>query len=756
MTSVVFQPAGNSGGRSHYVDTIANPVSLIRLSEHLGPELIQGLRSVTHGDAVPVWGVTPGANGLNEKKWQRLEPGDWAFFLQNGRAVSVGRVAMKTHAPELAKKLWGTQADGQIWEFVYFLEGVRPVDIPYAALNAAARYKPGNQFMGFTVLDGPAADDVIRLVEGNGGDRAAREPIVWCVRPGRDGVALTQFVEQSVVAIGWNEIGDPSRFPDAVALKEALRTSYPGEDADSAAGVIRRFLREMATSDLVITPTADAVYVGRVVGDAKYDSGGTFHSFRPVEWVTTIRRTALTDEMRRSIGSQLSVFRVWGTGADEWLRLAESGRASEPRGAGAATWLVRQASSSGYRDLAGIEYEYPARIPNGKQIRAGDVLVCYRNQDEAGEHPIFGLGRVGRVDDRGQQRVASYDRYLVLTRPASWSDIGGDPRNNPRNSINAAPAEVLERLLRSVGIATLEDLPSVQPEPTPPSAIREPPGQWRLKMTIDDLIALTHWTRPELEELCALITERASQVILAGPPGTSKTWVARLVSRYLTQRDGQRLKTVQFHPSYSYEEFIEGLRPDANDEGVIVFRPVPGVLLRMLDEAGEDPGPHILLIDEMNRANLPKVLGELMYLFEYRDEMIDLRYRSDFRLPPSIKFVGTMNTADRSIRSIDSALRRRFAILECPPRRDILESYYSANGNDLPGLLDGFERLNAELTTKLDRHHTIGHAFLMQPHMTLERLRDAWKYRISPLLEEYFFDQPDVAASFAFEQFWPV
>ena len=172
-------------------------------------------------------------------------------------------------------------------------------------------------------------------------------------------------------------------------------------------------------------------------------------------------------------------------------------------------------------------------------------------------------------------------------------------------------------------------------------------------------------------------------------------------------------------------------------------------------EVGNSEGPHILLIDEINRANLPRVLGELMFLFEYRGEAIDLQYRQGFSLPESVRFIGTMNTADRSIRSIDTALRRRFDFLECPPRRDILDRYFSDGGNEVAHLLDGFERLNELLTDLLDRHHTIGHSFFMHKPMTRQRLDAIWRHKIAPLIEEYFFDQPDLAEQLSTDGLWP-
>jgi 5-methylcytosine-specific restriction endonuclease McrBC GTP-binding regulatory subunit McrB len=163
----------------------------------------------------------------------------------------------------------------------------------------------------------------------------------------------------------------------------------------------------------------------------------------------------------------------------------------------------------------------------------------------------------------------------------------------------------------------------------------------------------------------------------------------------------------------------------------------------------------VLVIDEMNRANLPKVFGELLYLLEYRERPIELQYSAGFRLPSKLLMIGTMNTADRSIRAIDVALRRRFDVFECGPNAAVLEKFYESAENDVPDLLDGFIALNAALTAHLDRHHTVGHAFFMTDPMNATRLRHVWTHKIGPLIEEYFFDQPDAAAEFSVERFWP-
>jgi hypothetical protein len=272
--------------------------------------------------------------------------------------------------------------------------------------------------------------------------------------------------------------------------------------------------------------------------------------------------------------------------------------------------------------------------------------------------------------------------------------------------------------------------------------------------TLDWLAAETQFNTEFLQDLIDALTTRTPQIILAGPPGTSKTWLAQKLSEYLTQGSPDHQNIVQFHPSYSYEEFVEGLRP-TSVQGAIQFEPVKGHLLRVVHAMDNKPARHVMILDEINRANLPRVLGELLFLLEYRDRPLDLQYSKSFRLPARLLFIGTMNTADRSIRSLDAALRRRFEIFECMPDADLLAAYYQTRASGVPDLIDGFTGLNDLLTKRLDRHHTIGHAFFMADEMTPQRLLKTWKYKVGPLVEDYFFEEPDVLADFAPVKFWP-
>ena len=360
------------------------------------------------------------------------------------------------------------------------------------------------------------------------------------------------------------------------------------------------------------------------------------------------------------------------------------------------------------------------------------------------------------ADDVGHiRRRAS----AALTPPVSFDEVGGDPRNNRTNSINRVPVEWVTEVLAARGLTVdgMSPVDHTEQLPKRPAATPQPAPRRDPRLTMEWLEAETLWPRDELERIIETLTGASPQVVLAGPPGTGKTWVAKRIARYLTGGIPGAVRVVQFHPSYAYEQFIEGLRPVVEEGGGIAFKRVDGIVLDIVSGMHRPDELRVLVIDEMNRANLPRVFGELMYLFEYRQEPIALQYSPSFSLPPGLLFLGTMNTADRSIRSLDIALRRRFDVFECQPTADILRRWYEAPGheNEVAGLIDGFERLNVDLTEAIDRHHTIGHTFFLEERMTPARLRHVWRHKLGPLLEEYFFDQPDQAAAFSLATYWP-
>jgi hypothetical protein len=275
--------------------------------------------------------------------------------------------------------------------------------------------------------------------------------------------------------------------------------------------------------------------------------------------------------------------------------------------------------------------------------------------------------------------------------------------------------------------------------------------------TEDDFRRATHLGADWLRRARHLL-ELKKQLILQGVPGTGKTHVARCLARLLTAGREGAFRLVQFHPAYSYEEFVEGIkvRSVAVDGRHDVTYPVEdGLLCAFAAEAARRPAdPFVLLIDEINRGNLPRVFGELLYLLEYRDHAVDLPYsRRAFRLPPNLYLLATMNVADRSVALVDQALRRRFSFLDMAPDAAVLASWLAAHmpaaGPAFAAKVVGlFERLNARLRADLGQAGQVGHSYFMAEGLDEARLRVIWQHHVRPLLEEHFAGRPDRLASY--------
>lgn len=268
----------------------------------------------------------------------------------------------------------------------------------------------------------------------------------------------------------------------------------------------------------------------------------------------------------------------------------------------------------------------------------------------------------------------------------------------------------------------------------------------------------------------AALLQAQKQIIFTGPPGTGKTLAAkRLAAFMLTDavpetgavdgvlnnlrapfREGQAgaWDIVQFHPSYNYDDFIRGIRIRTNG-GQTVYTVEDGPLLEMAAQARAHPNQtFILIIDEINRANVAAVLGEMIYALEYRGQPVRLQYRhgdAAIDLPENLYVIGTMNTADRSIGHIDYAVRRRFAFVPLLPERGVVEAFHAdpqlraralARFDAVAALFHG----DAALLTADYRAEDVqpGHSyFLARDEADLHR---RMKYQVGPLLREYVAD----------------
>ncbi|CAG7641729.1 AAA domain-containing protein [Rhodococcus opacus] len=345
--------------------------------------------------------------------------------------------------------------------------------------------------------------------------------------------------------------------------------------------------------------------------------------------------------------------------------------------------------------------------------------------------------------------VASADKRSNLRRTVHWEghDKGIDYADLP-TEVSArlnAQREVLDltQYLDKL-VALTEEEPGVVVE-----------SKVVLPAATPELAARLHVPQEWLQDCIDLLDDRP-QLIFYGPPGTGKTYLARALAAHIA---GDNVKLVQFHPAYSYEDFFEGYRPDQGGNGQVGFTLKPGPLRRLVDQATENPSTaHVLIIDEINRGNLAKIFGELYFLLEYRDQSIDLLYSSSdddkgFTLPENVFIIGTMNTADRSIALVDSAMRRRFAFRPLrptePPTAGILRSWLQSEGRPTESA-----ELLEELNTVIgDVDFQIGPSYFMRPAVYQPKgLERVWDTAILPLLEEHHFgDGTNIAARYGLE-----
>ncbi len=230
-------------------------------------------------------------------------------------------------------------------------------------------------------------------------------------------------------------------------------------------------------------------------------------------------------------------------------------------------------------------------------------------------------------------------------------------------------------------------------------------------------------------------------VILYGPPGTGKTWVADRVAAAFGGDDEHNRMLVQFHPSYCYEDFVQGLKPSLTDTQ-LRFSLVPGPFLNACGYASDHQDQFVVLvIDEINRGDPARIFGELLYALEYRDKAISLPSGTPFMVPSNLIVIGTMNSVDRSVALVDYALRRRFNFVRMDPQPDVIDTVR----HDEPmssAAVRVLREFNKWLETRLDVEHTIGHSFFLSPAIKLKDrtvFEKIWKLNVKPLMEEYFF-----------------
>lgn len=265
-------------------------------------------------------------------------------------------------------------------------------------------------------------------------------------------------------------------------------------------------------------------------------------------------------------------------------------------------------------------------------------------------------------------------------------------------------------------------------------------------------------TDKEYDKLEKLIKDKKN-IILQGSAGVGKSYAAkRLAYSIIGEKDNERVKMIQFHQSYSYEDFIIGYRPKNETDG---FELKEGVFYKFCKEAEMDENKenkYFLIIDEINRGNISKIFGELFMLIENdkrgEEYALELVYKDDekFFVPENLYIIGLMNTADRSLAMLDYALRRRFAFYDMKPAfesEQFKEYQKNLKNSKFDNLIKKVEELNKVIKEDLGEGFCIGHSYfcnledIKDDKLLLDKLSLIIEFELIPLLKEYWFDDKE-------------
>jgi 5-methylcytosine-specific restriction protein B len=389
-------------------------------------------------------------------------------------------------------------------------------------------------------------------------------------------------------------------------------------------------------------------------------------------------------------------------------------------------------------------------------MRPGDRIVAMKGNQLLGLGEVVGKYEYAEDDLQPHHRAV---RWYDIS-PELWPSAPGLQTTVYDFTERHAEALHVERLLLSnTPLSSIEDRPPYSIDSSEQDSVTESEQVIETTQLAPDPVPLTAQERRIKD-----ILDRKGQVILYGPPGTGKTYTARQSARELiarercggrawamlseSERDGvdKAIEFVTFHPAYAYEDFIEGYRPSSGGNAGMTFELRNGLFLEACERARKTPDwHHILVIDEINRGNVAAVLGELITLLE-SDKRDSLRTtlpvsRRPFCVPANLWIIGTMNTADRSISLLDTALRRRFGFVELLPEPEHVA--VDLDGLSLSALLTEINVRIRKYITRNARELQVGHAYLMRAGLPLQSKEDllaAFRDDILPLLAEYCFE----------------
>lgn len=578
-----------------------------------------------------------------------------------------------------------------------------------------------------------------------------KEKTYWTFSPGEQASKWDFCVNEGVMCIGWDKLGDYSQYSSIEETNQAIKRFYPtGGSAKNDTLAVWQFLNEIKQGDVVFAKKGRHTIIGRGVVESEYmfdDNLPNYKHIRKVKW-TDVGEWE-TEEVH-AMKTLTNVTRYTDY-VDRLNALIDGKRTPEHKdSAGKQYWWLTGSpkywSPSNDWEVGGdIDYTLYNEKGNKRRVfkhfyeaKPGDLVIAYESS------PVLQIVAIGRVVSETDGEVLYIRKIEELLSPVPYTAILNNPNlkesepvmNRCQGSLFRLSEDEYEEIMRLIR----------RDNPEPVEDEEEETEEYTF-YTDEDFLNDVYMDMHQLQTLKSLLN-RKKNLILQGAPGVGKTFAAkRLAYAIMGEKDEDRAKIIQFHQNYSYEDFVMGYKPNA-EKG---FSLVNGIFYDICQQAKlHHDVPYFLIIDEINRGNLSKIFGELLQLIEadYRDSPIQLAYNKQrFSVPSNLYLIGMMNTADRSLAMIDYALRRRFSFYEMKPAfedsgfRAYIEEKHDPHLKNLVKALIELNKVIAE-DDSLGNGFCIGHSYLcnLEGNYDLECIVE---YDIIPMLREYWFDNEE-------------